>query len=39
MANNELTKLLQDVVLKNDKPARDVANEISKPYPTLLREN
>ncbi len=27
MANNELTKLLQDVVLKNDKPARDVANE------------
>ncbi|GKT29660.1 hypothetical protein ADUPG1_001249 [Aduncisulcus paluster] len=38
MANNELTKLLQDVVLKNDKPARDVANEINKPYPTLLRE-
>ncbi|SMF32943.1 phage regulatory CII family protein [Desulfovibrio gilichinskyi] len=38
MGNNELTKLLQDVVLKNEKPARDVATEINKPYPTLLRE-
>jgi hypothetical protein len=38
MATNELTKLLQEVVLKNDKPAREIATEINKPYPTLLRE-
>lgn len=38
MANTELTKLLQEVVLKSDRPAREIAGEINKPYPTLLRE-
>lgn len=34
----EITKLTQQIVLEGDKPAKEVAEAIGKPYSTLLRE-
>jgi hypothetical protein len=33
-----LTRIIQDMVLEGGKPAKLVAQEVGKPYPTLLRE-
>ncbi len=33
-----ITKMTQDVVLAGNKPAKEVAEKIGKPYSTLLRE-
>lgn len=33
-----ITKVTQDVVLEGNKPAKEVAQNIGKPYSTLLRE-
>ena len=38
MVPNELTKIIQEAVLKCPKSAREVAQEMGKPYPTLMRE-
>lgn len=38
MKNAELTKIVQEVVLEGRMPAKAVALEIGKPYPTLMRE-
>lgn len=35
---NSLTRAIQDIVLENNKPAKQIAQEVGKPYPTLLRE-
>lgn len=35
---NELTRIIQEAVLGASKPARDIAEEVGKPYPTLMRE-
>ena len=33
-----VTKVTQDIVLEGNKPAKEVAQKIGKPYSTLLRE-
>ncbi|WP_320170238.1 phage regulatory CII family protein [Maridesulfovibrio sp.] len=33
-----ITKVTQDIVLEGNKPAKEVAKSIGKPYSTLLRE-
>ncbi|WP_027722456.1 phage regulatory CII family protein [Maridesulfovibrio zosterae] len=33
-----ITKVTQDIVLTGNKPAKEVAQTIGKPYSTLLRE-
>ncbi len=33
-----ITKVTQDIVLEGNKPAKEVAQTIGKPYSTLLRE-
>ncbi len=33
-----VTKVTQDIVLEGNKPAKEVAQTIGKPYSTLLRE-
>ncbi len=38
MMQHELTRIIQEAVLKSEKSARDIAQEVSKPYPTLMRE-
>jgi len=38
MFETNLTKKMQDVVLEGRIPAKDVSQEIKKPYSTLLRE-
>ncbi|WP_319759256.1 phage regulatory CII family protein [Maridesulfovibrio sp.] len=38
MSYNTITKVIQDVVLEGNKPAKEVAQSIGKPYSTLLRE-
>lgn len=38
MSHMRLTKLIHDVVLESQKPAKVLAQEIGKPYSTLLRE-
>jgi hypothetical protein len=38
MYHNSITKVVQEMVLEGRKPAKIVAEEIGKPYSTLLRE-
>ncbi len=39
LANAELTRIIQESVLQNaSKTSHDIAKEIDKPYPTLMRE-
>lgn len=36
--SSDLLRAVHAMVLKNDKPAKALADEIGKPYSTLLRE-
>lgn len=38
MYHNSITRVVQEMVLEGKKPAKIVAEEINKPYSTLLRE-
>lgn len=38
MQNYELTRIIQQSILEGRKPAKVVAEEIGKPYSTMLRE-
>lgn len=38
MFHNSITKVVQEMVLEGSKPAKVIAEEIGKPYSTLLRE-
>lgn len=38
MSQNELTRIIQQTVLTSTRPAREIAQEVGKPYPTLMRE-
>ncbi|NDV28724.1 phage regulatory CII family protein [Desulfovibrio sp. JC010] len=38
MSYETITKVTQDIVLEGNKPAKEVAQSIGKPYSTLLRE-
>lgn len=38
MTLESITKVTQDIVLEGNKPAKEVAQTIGKPYSTLLRE-
>lgn len=38
MHRKNVTKIVQDIVLEGERPAKQLAAEIGKPYSTLLRE-
>lgn len=38
MSQHELTRIIQQAVLTSSRPAREIAQEVGKPYPTLMRE-
>ena len=38
LSNSELTRIIHEAVIQSSKDAKEIAKEIDKPYPTLMRE-